>query len=122
MTGIEVRNQDGYGIIDARVLYGTDQSSNWTADNPDQTKYCSHRRVNDPIVKVVVKEQGGYGLIDLQFTTRSGYNSGWLVNNPANGIDRVIENRSDCDMVGLQGKEQGTFGLIDLRLAYRKSE
>lgn len=117
VTGIEVRVQDNYGVIDARVLYDGGESSNWTTNNTDQTRVFQCQREKDPITKVVVKEQSGYGVIDLKFTTRSGYESKWLVGNSATGNHTLLEITDQCVMVGLQGKEQGTRGLIDLRLA-----
>ncbi len=115
-TGIEVRNQDKYGLIDARVLYDTYQSASWSTQNGDQTSYSAVQRTDDPIVKVVLKEQDGYGLIDLQFTTASGYESDWLVGNPAEGRVHEILVPSHQLLVGLQGRQQGGYGLVDLRL------
>lgn len=118
-TGIEIRNRNKHGLIDARILYGSNLGYQWTTGDGNESQ-IRHGRGHGQIIEVVVKEQGGYGIIDLMFKMSSGYESGWLVGNPEkkNVSFHVQDIPTGFMMVGLQGKQEGTdFGLVDLRLA-----
>jgi hypothetical protein len=130
VDGIEVRNLDGHGIINLRLLHSANQMTTWATTWDSQWMDSSHannfsRRVRQRINKVEVFEEGGYGITDLRFTSDTGEQSGWLAGNAV--VDRANPSRfrggevftygvpAGKVLIGVAGKAQGRYGLVDLK-------
>lgn len=127
---MQVRNQPGYGLIDARLIDDTGATTDWTAGNTDgEATLFQSMKVDttkmDHISEVDVLEERGYGIIDVRCICkgqedRAGCDCGWAVGNPGD----PAKNREykikvpNGFVVGLRGKEQGRYGLVDLKFAY----
>jgi hypothetical protein len=128
VEGFEVRDQPGYGLVNLRLLHGTNHVTTWVGDEmgPSNANSYSQRFAGKRISKVEVLEQGGYGITDLRFTTETGPASGWLAGNAEvdpkdrskvlNGKVRTYDVPAGKVIVGVVGKEQPRYGLIDLEL------
>lgn len=131
-TGIEVRVEPKYGLINARVLHHLPakvdyDESEWTCENMGNnspTNFTSKvPRHMDRIIAVEVLEQPGYGLVDLRCICggqqgEAGCVCDWSVGNK-DGVNRFrVELPEDAFLNGLRGKELGRYGLVDLKFAY----
>lgn len=125
IDGIEVRNQPGHGLINLRLLHGTNHRTTWVRDWMGNADNFSGRFAGSRIHKVEVVEEGGYGITDLRFMTETGEQSGWLAGNaerdPKNP-NALLKGRlltynvpAGKVLVGIVGKEQDKYGLVDLK-------
>ncbi|ATB29896.1 hypothetical protein [Melittangium boletus] len=133
-NGIEVREQDKYGVINARLLDGDkahEKETFWTSKNMGDDSPTNYRQqFFDPecrIFKVEVREEEGYGITDIRFHVlcqegMAGCVTDWLTENNEGESSKIhireCEVPKDHAIVGLQGKEQGGFGLVDIKFAY----
>ena len=70
-TGIEVKEQYGYGIVDMRLFDENNKPSYWITYNPNVTRYRSYRAPTGyKIVGIQTKEQAGFGIIDIRVYVR----------------------------------------------------
>ncbi|MCB2359435.1 hypothetical protein [Clostridium estertheticum] len=134
ISGIEVREQAGFGIIDVRFHFRKQnettndeiQVTGWLTNIPNENWVKSAFVPNDQLViGLQVKEQAGFGIIDTRLIYKSKHEnsmnipfSEWITKNPNTGVihDIVIPQGTQC--LGLEGKVQAGFGLVDLRLIY----
>ena len=71
VTGIEVKEQYGFGIVDLRLFNQNNSSSRWVTNNPNVTRYRAYRAPTGyRITGIQVKEQAGFGIIDIRMYVR----------------------------------------------------
>lgn len=124
VSGIEVREQGGHGVVNARLLYNTSNREpywgEWTTTNQRGQKL----RANDNPSKsykaygIQVREQGGYGIINIRIIYRdSKYNLAygkWSTNN-FRGESHSAVCAGNTRLIGIQVREQGGYGIINAR-------
>jgi hypothetical protein len=131
LAGMQVREQGGFGIIDAAVFArpvagGPVEWLQWMTWNPDLD--WERPRFIVPtapqcLVGLDVKEEGGFGIVDARCLFRRGpaipglRRGPWFCGNPNGKVYR-----STCPLnsiiVGIQVREQAGFGITDVRLAH----
>jgi hypothetical protein len=67
-TGLEVKEQDGFGVIDMRMHY-PGRPTDWICGNSEQrVKLKSfYRGPDEVLVGLQVGEQAGFGVVDIRF-------------------------------------------------------
>lgn len=120
ITGIEVREQSGYGVVNLRLNYG-DRFTSWTTENQNGRR----KSVTDPTrgltpVGVQISEQSGFGVIDIQIVYRTDDGEllahNWATENP-NGQRLLYEVcPANSQMYGLVGREQSGYGIVNVKV------
>ncbi|KAA1243631.1 hypothetical protein F0000_20275 [Aquimarina sp. RZ0] len=116
VRGIKVREQYGYGVINAAITRGT-ISSAWTTTNTrGHIKSVSFSNPNDYATGIEVREQYGYGIIDVRLISQNGNKTPWATNNTR--ATRVLRYNAPHRkfITGIEAQEQGGYGIIDLRV------
>jgi hypothetical protein len=121
ISGMAVKEENGYGLIDARLLYtawGLDQESPWSTNNPNADWEYPWGGGKDFITQVAVREQTGYGVIDIMLTDDAGISSGWLAGNPNATSTWPNLIPAGGVLCAIQVKEQSGYGIIDFKFGY----
>ncbi|WP_281989289.1 M12 family metallopeptidase [Aquimarina aggregata] len=116
VRGIKVREQSGYGVINAAITRGS-VSSAWTTTNTrGRIKSVSFSNPNDYATGIEVREQYGYGIIDVRLISQNGNKTPWATNNPR--ANRVLRYNAPSGrfITGIEAQEQSGYGIIDLRV------
>ena len=126
--GVQVMNQNGYGIVNLRLHDG---GSHWSRPATSNTsgRYTPAFTVprGSVIVAVQTKTQNGYGLVDLRigYASRKDVEnnravrprwSPWLVRNPNGTADRMVQAFKGYAVVGMDVREQPGHGVVNLRI------
>lgn len=126
ISGIEVREQAGFGIIDLRLSYrdynsGDAGETGWLTNN-ENANWVRQDDVSEQeiVIGIRTKEQAGHGLIDMQLVyknVRDGMKSygKWLTGNKEQAIENEVT-ISEGYVTGIEGKEQAGFGIVNLRV------
>ena len=120
LVGLDVIEQDGYGIINMRGRLGAGggQATPWTSDDSSGVTISrGSDRADDAITMVRLRNEGNRGVVDVSFTTRKGFDSGWFTNNKTYNKEFRIDVTGDDLVVGLVGRKWPGHGLMDLQLA-----
>jgi hypothetical protein len=132
ITGGEVWEQGGYGVVDIRLEYRNRITNDtgwtgWLCGNP-------RGKLRGPIITpfghyvvgMAVDEQGGYGVIDLSFTYREKSSSSDAVQTSERFTNNLAASRHHGPLsappgefiTGIVVMEQGGYGIVDVRLHY----
>ncbi|KAA1247840.1 hypothetical protein [Aquimarina sp. RZ0] len=66
-TSIEIKEQHGYGVVDARLISQRNISTGWITQNPNVNRYHRYNCLAGyKIVGISNREQSGYGVIDVK--------------------------------------------------------
>lgn len=133
VSGIEVSEQPGFGIVDVRFHF-RNQNAN-TSEESQVTGWIANNHAvgiksvfldNDKtIIGLEVKEAAGFGVVDIRliYKNKDGSStnepfSDWVTNNPNFNYLKETLIQGDGHASGLEGQEQAGYGIIDLRLVY----
>ncbi len=116
ITGIRVREQSGYGIVNTSIIYRNERSKWTTTNGRGVIKTASFSNPNDYATGIEVSEQYGYGVIDIRLISQNGRKTPWVTNNKRG--TRILSYRAPKGRIitGLQTKEQHHYGVIDVRV------
>ncbi len=66
-TTIELKEQYGYGVVDARLISQRNIATGWVTQNPNVNRYHRYNCMRGyKIVGISTKEQSGYGVVDVR--------------------------------------------------------
>jgi len=117
VTQLQGREQPGYGIINLRLIGGTEiypELTAWATTN--QRGYIRSVSLNPSEIAtgLAVKSQWGYGVVDARLLSNTN-DSTWLTNNP----DAETEDAEECApgyyLTAIQVNEQAGYGVVDVR-------
>jgi len=126
-TGIRVKEQGGYGIVNLSLIGKTEKGlptyTDWTTTNfRGSTKQTNFSSGTDYAKSIQIKEQGGYGIIDARLISQRGLSSGWVTGN--NNQDEI--HTYNCDpgykIVGVSVREQSGYGVVDVKIYVKRVE
>lgn len=128
VIGIAVREQSGFGVINARLIYKNNRRNEaywttWTTSNQagrTREGYDNYRKQYKP-VGIEVEEQPGFGIVDMRIiylnTQTGNYLGGsWSTNSTAQGSITSSLCPRTRQLKGLQVREQSGFGIINARV------
>jgi len=113
-TGLQAKEQGGYGIVDVRLICnGTD--SRWATGNPNGKTLSYNYNRNIP--GIATNTQGGYGIVNIASLGRfsSYYWANWLATNFNGQDDPYLKCKLGDSVKGLEIAEQYGYGVIDVR-------
>ncbi|PEP71703.1 hypothetical protein CN581_31140 [Bacillus toyonensis] len=134
IKGIQIRVQNGVGIIDLRLAYrnddgtdsGVDQFTGWLTGNTNfHTEHEKYIPNDKQVIGIEGQVQNRIGLIDLRLilrnrdgTATSNLFSEWVTGDRSSGLvyESIVEDGAIA--VGIEGIIQIMNGIEDLRLLY----
>ena len=129
-TGIQVREQAGYGLVNLRLLSSGDprQFTRWVSGNNNGSKkQLLSTPGNHVVVGIQTREQSGYGIVNIRFAyahidrvkrgdLKNVTWSRWSTNNKNGRTNDALFCPAGYAMGGIAVREQSGYGLVNVRI------
>lgn len=116
VTGISVREEGGYGVVNAS-LTNNQSSTPWTTTNTrGDLRTVKFTHSSEYATGIEVIEQDGYGIIDARLVGQYGSRTDWVTRNPSGSRTLYYFAPSGKYITGIEAQEQGNYGIVDIRV------
>ncbi|KJD42315.1 hypothetical protein [Paenibacillus terrae] len=133
ISGIEVCEQAGFGVVDVRFHFRNQNST--TSEESQMTGWIANNHAHNiksvfvdndkTVIGLQVKEAAGFGVVDIRliYKKKNGTStnepfSDWVTDNPSFNWLKETLIPGEGHASGLEGREEAGFGIVDLRLVY----